>query len=281
MSWPSPVAIGGVGGSGTRLVAEVLRALGYYMGGDLNEATDNLWFTLLFKRTELWQDVDAGREVRRGFEVFHAAMNGASPLSHAQAAWVRSLAAVDRPQHDAAWLGLRVESLLAAAGSARAGSGPWGWKEPNTHVLLDRLADAVPELVYVHVMRNGLDMAYSANQNQVKLWGRSFLGVEVVEPTPRTSLDFWCRVHRRVADIGQRMPGRFLLLNYDALCRAPQEGLRTLLRFLGVAVSATTEASLLALVRSPASIGRFRRHALEPFGAEAVAYVKSLGFETM
>src|SRR6266550_6138718 len=48
-----PVAIGGVGGSGTRLVAEILRHLGYYMGRDLNEASDNLWFTLLFRRTEL------------------------------------------------------------------------------------------------------------------------------------------------------------------------------------------------------------------------------------
>ena len=33
----APVAIGGVGGSGTRLIAAILRRLDYYMGDDLND----------------------------------------------------------------------------------------------------------------------------------------------------------------------------------------------------------------------------------------------------
>ena len=49
----SPVAIGGVGGSGTRLIAQLLMELGVYMGSDRNDANDNLWFTLLFKRIEI------------------------------------------------------------------------------------------------------------------------------------------------------------------------------------------------------------------------------------
>src|SRR5580704_16555406 len=47
---PHVVAIGGVGGSGTRVGAALLQMLGYYIGDDLNEPLDNLWFTLLFKR---------------------------------------------------------------------------------------------------------------------------------------------------------------------------------------------------------------------------------------
>ena len=43
-----PVAIGGIGGSGTRLIAQCLKELGFYLGGDLNQANDNLWFVLLF-----------------------------------------------------------------------------------------------------------------------------------------------------------------------------------------------------------------------------------------
>ena len=38
------VAIGGVGGSGTRLIARMLGQLGWYLGDDLNESVDNLWF---------------------------------------------------------------------------------------------------------------------------------------------------------------------------------------------------------------------------------------------
>ena len=50
MNKSSPVIIGGVGGSGTRVVAEILDNLGFYIGNDLNPAKDNLWFLLLFKR---------------------------------------------------------------------------------------------------------------------------------------------------------------------------------------------------------------------------------------
>ena len=50
-----PVAIGGVGGSGTRLIAQLLREAGFYLGGDLNPALDNRWFTLLFKRPDWYE----------------------------------------------------------------------------------------------------------------------------------------------------------------------------------------------------------------------------------
>jgi hypothetical protein len=47
---PAPfVVVGGVGGSGTRLVATCLQRLGVRIGPDLNESLDNLFFTLLFK----------------------------------------------------------------------------------------------------------------------------------------------------------------------------------------------------------------------------------------
>ena len=48
-----PCAIGGLGGSGTRVVAQILRDVGIFMGTDLNGANDNLWFTLLFKRPKI------------------------------------------------------------------------------------------------------------------------------------------------------------------------------------------------------------------------------------
>ena len=45
-----PVVIGGVGGSGTRVIAEILRELKFFIGNDLNGPLDNLTYTLLFKR---------------------------------------------------------------------------------------------------------------------------------------------------------------------------------------------------------------------------------------
>jgi hypothetical protein len=51
--------------------------------------------------------------------------------------------------------------LLPYTPSVDAPISMWGWKEPNTHVVLDRLWAELPRLKYVHVRRHGLDMAFS------------------------------------------------------------------------------------------------------------------------
>ena len=43
------VAVGGIGGSGTRLIASLLESLDYYIGNDLNISKDNLFFSFLFR----------------------------------------------------------------------------------------------------------------------------------------------------------------------------------------------------------------------------------------
>ena len=55
---PFPVIVGGIGGSGTRLVAGLLQIFGYYIGDDLNDSLDNHWFTLLFKRRSILLEND-------------------------------------------------------------------------------------------------------------------------------------------------------------------------------------------------------------------------------
>lgn len=275
-----PVAVGGIGGSGTRLIAQILRHLGYYMGDDLNEAGDNLWFTLLFKRPELWLSDQDGKDFEQVAKVFRAVMVDGTPLTEEQEAWVKCLAAVNRPQHDSQWLRQRAESLLEAARRQQGRAGNWGWKEPNTHVFLDRFQAAFPEMKYIQVMRNGLDMAHSSNQNQLKLWGPFFFGTNEFEPTARLSLKYWCLVHRRIVSLQRLMPGRLLLLNYDKLCSVSQESLQSLLGFLDVKVDTSTVGFLLNLITPPDSIGRYKEFGLQVFDDGDVAYVKSFGFET-
>lgn len=273
-----PTAIGGVGGSGTRLVAQFLLDLGVFLGADLNRANDTLWFTLLFKRREILEAPDdAFRDL---VAVFRVAMNGSAPLTAAQRDLVARLANADRPHHDAEWLRQRVQSLEAWTARVPGAPGPWGWKEPNTHVVLERLEPLLPGLKYVHVVRNGLDMAYSANQAQFHLWGPSFLGVDRLEASPRLSLKYWREVHRRVLETGKNLGDRFLMLNYDRLCAEPEEGLGIFLRFLGAEPTSATRDRLLASIRPPESMGRFRQHSSTDFDPDDVAFVRDLGFDT-
>lgn len=273
-----PTAIGGVGGSGTRLVAQFLRDLGFFLGADLNESNDTLWFTLLFKRREVLATPDEA--FRDLVAVLRVAMNGSAPLTAAQRDLVAGLADTDRPDHDAEWLRRRVRSLEAWTAGVPRAVGPWGWKEPNTHVVLGRLEPLLPGLKYVHVVRNGLDMAYSSNQAQLHLWGPSFLGVDRIEASPRLSLKYWREVHRRVLVAGKPLGDRFLMLNYDRLCADPEEGLGLFLRFLGAETTSATRDGFLASIRPPESLGRFRQHSPTDFDPDDVAFARSLGFDT-
>jgi hypothetical protein len=131
---------------------------------------------------------------------------------------------------------------------------------------------------YIHVARNGLDMAHSANQNQLRFWGSHFVGPSC-QVSPYYSLKYWHRVHQRVLEIGESMQARFLLLNFDHLCMNPATGIKTLLKFLEWTVSASQIGELCSLVRVPDSLGGFKRNGIHIFDPADVAFVRKLGFD--
>jgi hypothetical protein len=270
-----PIAVGGLGGSGTRLIAQMLSELGVFMGSDLNASKDNLWFTLLFKRIEILDCPD--EEFRTCVRLFAKRMQGPFELRPTEQRLLGKLARVGRPQHATGWLEERIASFIAADRDIRP-STVWGWKEPNTHIVIDRLLEAMPSLRYVHVIRNGLDMAYSLNQNQVLLWGKPLFGLPEAGVDPGLSLVFWCRSHERLLAIRAAWPGRVLFVNYDSLCLEPETHIRSLLSFVDRAPTPTIVADLARLVRPPDSIGRFRSHNRDRFKARDLDLVTSLGF---
>ena len=136
----SPIVIGGVGGSGTRLFAKMLKDLGFYIGGDLNTAEDNLWFTLLFKRQELWPPQAHKDELVQLLKIFYSAMSEGSIPDTVDPESIRRLASRARLQHSAEWLSQRVESLLSLKNVSV--DSPWGFKEPNSHIFLPILMDS-------------------------------------------------------------------------------------------------------------------------------------------
>jgi hypothetical protein len=272
MHWP--VAVGGVGGSGTRVVASILREIGYHIGHDLNEACDNLWFTLLFKYREAL-DLEDDTFVRR-LDVFEAAMAG-NPQALVPDELETLLGLERAGQHGRAWLQARAASL---GGFQPHATRPWAWKEPNTHMLLDRLFARVPRMRYIHVMRNGMDMALSGNQNQLHLWGPRVLG-ERYRADPGGSLSFWCWAHKRMQEIGCRHDGRVFFVNYDALCDEPVESLLALLGYLGVEPDPTTVRRMAAMVSQPVSRGRFRSGPRGAFDPQDIDFVRSLGYEVV
>lgn len=272
-NYPAPVVIGGVGGSGTRLVAQCLKEVGFYMGSDLNTANDNLWFTFLFKRIEILDSGDS--EFDELVDIFVKAMTGGR-FTQAQINIIKNIESLDRDPRPPQWSHRRANALLSEKRMIESNT-RWGWKEPNSHVFIDRLKRTIPTMKYIHVIRNGLDMAHSTNQNQLKFWGKHFIGPDY-HISPFYSLKFWCVVHQRVLEIGNSIGADFFLLNYDDFTIHPEKGIRELLKFLGLDVT-TTQINLLSkLIKIPESIGRFRQYGIKIFDESDVAFVKKMGF---
>ncbi|MEM8696342.1 MAG: sulfotransferase [Pseudomonadota bacterium] len=244
------------------------------MGNDTNPALDNLWFTLLFVRREIL-DVDS-REFERCFEIFASATLG-NRLSPEVKRYLAALV-TDSGRYRSTKGRARIEGILTAKGRP-AGDGPWGWKEPNTHIVLPRLLKLWPDLKYIHVMRNGLDMAYSRNQRQARFWGRaeSAPGAKI---GPEESLRFWCRAHAHIVELAAEFPGSIEIVRLEDVCDSPETSIGRMAMHAGLSVSSGDIGRLARLVERPESIGRFRDHDLSGFAAADLKFVRQMGFDT-
>jgi hypothetical protein len=161
---------------------------------------------------------------------------------------------------------------LVARQHADAGGRPWGWKEPRSIYLLPLLDEQLPGLRFLHVIRDGRDMALSSNQVQLRKHGDAVLGPSG-EPEPLRSIALWRAVNLRAAETGERMGERYLLLRFEDLCAEPDRHVAEVLRFFGLEGDAARIAA--EEVQAPPTLGRWRdselRAALTERAGDALA----------
>ncbi len=261
------IAIGGIGGSGTRLVAQMLKELDYYIGDDLNEPNDNLLFTLLFKHESILTLLDS--EFDEIVDIFLTVMNSDRELGLSQQKLIEALTVNNRTLHNKEWLSKRIKNIKKGSSHEL-----WGWKEPNTHIVIERFLSRMDDLKFIYVYRNGLDMAYSENQNQLKLWGNIFMNNQNIDISPKNSLKYWCIIFRRIEKLKQRFPDRVLLMDFDKLCLSPNQSIEMFLEFLNI--KEYSNEKLKSLIKIPSSIGRYTKYPLTDFDKddlECVDYI--------
>ena len=288
---PGPVVIGGLGGSGTRVIAEIVEELGYYLGDDLNRPKDNLIFTLLFRRPSWWMkmqtDSKTSTAIDNGLNIFEKSMNGCRISNIKDIAFVLK-AALDfsfaDPHHRTidrlVWPTKRLTKLFFFNRSDLSRYIGWGWKEPNTHIYIKNIFKYFYNLKYIHLVRHGLDMAYSKNQNQLKNWGFLF-NIKVPEDKsllPKAALTYWIKANAKAISFGQKhLKNRFLLLNFDNLCANPENEISALLEFLQLNAKSTDISGLKKIPKMPKSVGRYKNKDLSIFDREEL--VKHIGFK--
>lgn len=232
---PPPIIIGATGGSGTRAVRQLLVDAGGAFGTDTNEAGDALAFETFL---DAWINPVMAETGGPDFRL--------STLSEP----VREggLAALE-----AALTGYREEIPEGAA--------LWGWKNPRSMYLLPFLAERFPGLRFVHLIRDGRDMAFSANQLQAIKHSFPLFGPPRRPREPaQTGIRLWALANSQVAAWGARTLGpRYLPVRYEDLCDHPD---RTLPRLLAALEAPTpTGTALEAGFRPAPTIGRWRLQA--------------------
>lgn len=222
---PGPGVIGATGGSGTRVLARIVRAGGMFIGTRLNPYEDAV---------ELGEFSD--RWIDRAYPVEDRLDD----------------ATRDEMQRDLAGILERHRADLPADALL------WGWKEPRSIYLLPFFDTALPGMRFVHFVRDGRDMAYSDNQTQLVKHGVSVLGTDAgKEKKPVQSIRLWNLVNSRAADFGESVLGdRYLRIRFEDLCAEPGATARRVYEFLGLRGDAERVAG--SEVKPPSTLGRWR-----------------------
>jgi hypothetical protein len=228
MAVEPPLVVGGVGGSGTGVVARMI-ALVRYMGVNLNPAYDALDLSAFDWR---W-----GRRFVAGRLGIRPAAPEAAMRADLRACIGRHLAPL------------------------RGGMAPWGWKHPHAILMLPFLHRTHPRMTFVHVIRDGRDMAYSRNRNQVNRYADLLCEPGSEELPAVRAMAYWAWANSWAADHGEvEMGDRYLRVRFEDVCSAPAATAARLLAFAGadLPLSADMTARAARLVEPPASLERWR-----------------------
>lgn len=271
-----PCVIGAVGGSGTRVVARALHELGVFLGHDLNEPYDNLTATFLLNRR---QAILEPKDIDQALDILSMHMTTSDPLDPGQLLFIDRIAAEDRQQHSRSFLLSRRAKLLEDRGPRP--DGPWGWKMPPNHLFLNHILNRNKQAKYLHIERHPLDMAFSSNRNQLKMWGPIVLGRDTYD-SPADALSYWCKVNERVRNLKCMFPERILIVSFEELCSLPADGLRRIGDFFDISMTQEHLAFLSTDIVVPETIGRYKKQDISVFRQADIHYIENvLGYSIL
>lgn len=283
-----PLIISGVGGSGTRVVAEVVQNIGYYIGDDLNVANDNLLFTLLFKRPKWMINVHTKQlNVNEGMSILEKSLNKDRNIKFREYIFLlRSVISIllfghthNRARSFSRWPISRVKKLFQEKGYEKNKHLGWGFKEPNSHLLLPEFAEYFGNIKYLHVVRNGLDMCLSDNQQQLYTWGKLF-GIRNIENEQKQSFNYWKRANRRAVDISRKNTKiDFKIVSFEKIVDSPIECAMEIAEFLEAEYDKQELERWTEFIRVPDSLGRHEDQSLCWLTEEDKSCLKEFGYD--
>jgi len=271
------ISVGALGGSGTRVVAQILMDLGIYMGDILNKSNDNLVFTFLFKNPK-WLENAEDYEIYDRLRIFEKYMENEILSGKESMQVVNALLSFELFRRNYIYY---PSFIINYYFKKSINHNRWGWKEPNNQIFLPFFIRHFKHLKYIHVVRHGLDMAFSSNKQQLLNWGWKY-GLDVNGknvPLPHHQLEYWIRSNNQTIEEGHKALDKgFYILNYDQFCINPQDEVPKLLDFLDLTAPENVLNKLISLPKIPNTMGRYKNRDLSIFSKSQLQAVEDLGF---
>lgn len=257
-----PILVGGVGGSGTRVVTKILKQSGIFMGGNLNESNDNMQIGNEFPNM---RDVIQNRGP--GFKRFTRNLKNQIRYNSKDEQQI-----IERTL-------IRFENQMFKDYLKKNEKyDGWGWKIPGNFFILQHLSKHYQNLKYIHTIRNGLDMAFSKNQDQLKNWGEYYGVGKNKYPTPKDALNYWYAANKKAIAEGEELPGNnFLLIKFEELCMDPGKIINQIIDFINL--ESPGVINLEKLVSIPDTINRYKNKDLSIFNEGDFIRVREFGYE--
>lgn len=137
----------------------------------------------------------------------------------------------------------------------------WGWKDPRTTLTFPVWLRIFPQARFVHVLRNGVDVAISIHRRSCKIqqqwwkwWWYQIKGYGSATLDFAYDLDLWEQYVSFALQEKQRIaPGRYYELHYEALLKDPYTELARLLSFLQIECNESQVMAVAQQVKSGGS----------------------------
>jgi len=225
MTVESPVIVGGLGHSGTRIFAQILECNGVFVG----------WPRLTRKRGSY--DLLLKRKLNKWVE----------PYLYGK---------LTKQELDAMREEFRVRLRILFPLRSRR----WGFKNPRTLLILPEMHKIFPDMKFIHVVRDGRDISLGNEFVSGNTYVNAFLSDDEQALTESEKMIlFWGRANRKGKTYcDKHMPGQSLMVRFEELCEHPERVVPEIVDFLGLSRD-RLEASI-SLVKRPASIGRWRNY---------------------
>lgn len=280
MALKPKVFIGALGGSGTRALAKLLIELNYFIGDDLNSPKDNLIFSRLFKNPK-WYCKARENDIYERIRIFNNYMtndifNPVELIKYFRFTRDNNTFISDNSHY---------KFIAKKYFNKKHVNKTWAFKEPNSLIYYDYFMNYFPEIKYIHVLRNGLDMAFSNNKNQLYNWGWLY-NIEISkneteESLAKKQLKYWVETTKDIKNKSEKFPHRTLFVNHSNLLKKPINEIDKILTFLDINEIENVKNRLYNIPKDNGSLNRFRENDLSIFDKDDVNYVQKNGFSTV